>query len=206
MNDLLQLNTLSTNNNHNNTNNNNNNNKNLINPPLIQTNNTVIRKVDRLNKRPLTTSTIDLNTCTKRIKGSLGGNVQQQHHQMSSPQPLLHHQYHQSSHQQSAPQLLQQLMAPTPQVSRSRAKANCAGGGAGTNSKQIDTAKWDMENTSQNQICGLNVQQQQQLLQNQQQQQAASNSVLKNLLVSGCDISAGYICIVPMRSKKALKT
>lgn len=33
----------------------------------------------------------------------------------------------------------------------------------------------------------------------------SSNSVLKNLLVSGCDISAGYICAVPMRVKKMAK-
>jgi len=37
----------------------------------------------------------------------------------------------------------------------------------------------------------------------QKQQQQQSNSVLKNLLVSGRDVSAGY-CIVPMRPKKQL--
>lgn len=199
MNDLLQLNTLSTNNN----------NKNLINPTHIQTNNLVIKKTDRLNKRPLNATTIDSNACTKRIKGSLVGDVQQQQPLNSSPQPLQHHQYHQLS-QKTAPQLLQQLMAPTPHKQRARAKANGGVGNAfgGSICNKNDAAKWDMENTSHQQICGLNGQQQLQLLeqQQQQQQQAASNSVLKNLLVSGCDISAGYICIVPMRSKKALKT
>lgn len=199
MNDLLQLNALSTNNNHNN-----NSNKNLINPKHIQTNNSIIKKTDRLNKRPLNATNIDSIACTKRIKGELVGDVQQQ----SSPQPLQHHQYHQPS-QQTAPQLLQQLMAPTPHKQRARAKANGGVGSAcgGSICNKNDAAKWDMENTSHKQICGLNGQQQLQLLeQQQQQQQAASNSVLKNLLVSGCDISAGYICIVPMRSKKALKT
>lgn len=196
MNDLLQLNALSTNNNHNN-----NSNKNLINPKHIQANNLIIKKTDRLNKRPLNASTVDSIACTKRIKGSLVADVQQQ---QPSPQPLQHHQYHQPS-PQTAPQLLQQLMAPTPHKQRARAKANGGVGSAcgGSICNKNDAAKWDMENT-----CGLNGQQQLQLLeqQQQQQQQAASNSVLKNLLVSGCDISAGYICIVPMRSKKALKT
>lgn len=195
MNDLLQLNALSANNNHTN-----NSNKNLINSIHIQGNNSVIKKTDRLNKRPLNTTIIDSIASTKRIKGSLVGDVQQQ----PSPQPLQHHQYHQPS-QQTAPQLLQQLMAPTPHKQRARAKANGGVGSAcgGSNCNKNDTAKWDMENTSHNQLCGLNGQQQLQLL---GQQQAASNSVLKNLLVSGCDLSAGYICIVPMRSKKALKT
>lgn len=33
-------------------------------------------------------------------------------------------------------------------------------------------------------------------------QQQPSDSVLMNLLVSGCDIRAGYICIVPQKTKK----
>lgn len=39
--------------------------------------------------------------------------------------------------------------------------------------------------------------------QQQQKQQKQSNSVLKNLLISGCDVSAGY-CILPMRPKTKL--
>lgn len=41
--------------------------------------------------------------------------------------------------------------------------------------------------------------------QQQQQQQQASNSVLMNLLVSGCDVSAGYMCLAPMRPRKTAK-
>lgn len=33
----------------------------------------------------------------------------------------------------------------------------------------------------------------------------SSDSVLKNLLVSGCDISAGYVCQVPVRLRKLAK-
>lgn len=39
-----------------------------------------------------------------------------------------------------------------------------------------------------------------------QQQQQQSNSVLMNLLVSGCDVSAGYVCLTKqnLRSSKGL--
>lgn len=39
----------------------------------------------------------------------------------------------------------------------------------------------------------------------QQPAPASSNSVLMNLLVSGCDVSAGYTCLAPMRPRKAAK-
>lgn len=37
---------------------------------------------------------------------------------------------------------------------------------------------------------------------NSRTDQPPSDSVLMNLLVSGCDVSAGYICIVPQKAKK----
>lgn len=138
-------------------------------PPFIKTisnispqqsNNTarVLKSPPRTyNKRPLHQSSLELNA-TKRVKPTF-------------------------DQQQSAPQLLQQLMAPT-QQQRVRLKED-------TPIKMEPTTKWTIDKNSQMQLI--------------EQQQQTSNSVLKNLLVSGCDVSAGYICIVPMRSKKPFK-
>lgn len=66
-----------------------------------------------------------------------------------------------------APQLLQQLMAPSQQSQKSRMK---------------DGQRWNGNNgtnSSTNKTIPL---------------QQSSNSVLMNLLVSGCDVSAGYTC------------
>lgn len=128
--------------------------------PIQNNTNRVLKPPPRTyNKRPLHQSPLELNG-TKRVKPTF-------------------------DQQQSAPQLLQQLMAPTSQQ-RVRLKEDAP-------IKMESTTKWTMDKNSQMQLI------------EQQQQQQTSNSVLKNLLVSGCDISAGYICIVPMRSKKAFK-
>lgn len=104
------------------------------------------------NKRPSSVSSIEVSTNTsKRIK----------------------------SETQSSPQLLQQLMAPSPTPHRSRSKINKLDG------------RWNLENSQQT-MADL-------------PQQSSSNSVLMNLLVSGCDVSAGYVCFVPMRPKKSAK-
>lgn len=39
----------------------------------------------------------------------------------------------------------------------------------------------------------------------QQQQQQQSNSVLMNLLVSGCDVSAGYVCLTKQNNPRSSK-
>lgn len=36
--------------------------------------------------------------------------------------------------------------------------------------------------------------------------QQQSNSVLMNLLVSGCDVSAGYVCLVKPKPSKSITT
>lgn len=130
-----------------------------INPLQTNTNRVLKSPPRTYNKRPLHQSSLELNG-TKRVKPTF-------------------------DQQQSAPQLLQQLMAPTnAQQQRVRLKDD-------TPIKMEPTAKWTIDKNSQMQLI--------------EQQQQTSNSVLKNLLVSGCDVSAGYICIVPMRSKKPFK-
>lgn len=87
----------------------------------------------------------------------------------------------------TSPHLLQQLMAPTPQQ-RARTKA----------SKMMEgNGRWTIDTNGASGICGSGG--------NAAFHQQSSNSVLHNLLVSGCDISAGYVCFVPMRPKKAAK-
>lgn len=79
--------------------------------------------------------------------------------------------------------LLQQLMAPTPQrVGRN----NCL------KSKRITDNLNGNTQWNQNGGCDRTADQ-------------TNESVLKNLLVSGCDIGAGYICNVPVRLKKLAK-
>lgn len=86
--------------------------------------------------------------------------------------------------QQKSPHLLQHLMAPTPLRTR---KYN---GPANKNTTENgnDDTQW---NRCNNEMDETKIQ--------------TSDSVLKNLLVSGCDISAGYVCHIPIRSKKLAK-
>uniref|UniRef100_A0A453YQD6 Uncharacterized protein n=1 Tax=Anopheles gambiae TaxID=7165 RepID=A0A453YQD6_ANOGA len=80
----------------------------------------------------------------------------------------------------SAPQLLQQLMAPSPVPQKLKSKSRSAqDGGAG--------GRWPNGHAGGN--AGL-------------LQEQSGNSVLMNLLVSGCDVSAGYSCF-PRPSKAA---
>lgn len=74
-----------------------------------------------------------------------------------------------------SPQLLQQLIGKDPAQQQTQA------------AKRAGSERWQLSAESKQ----------------QKQQQQQSNSVLKNLLVSGRDVSAGY-CIVPMRPKKQL--
>lgn len=80
--------------------------------------------------------------------------------------------------------LLQQLMAPTPQRNLNK--------NADSKSKIITDNINEGSSWMHNGRCDR--------LMNQ-----SSDSVLKNLLVSGCDIGAGYICNVPVRLKKLAK-
>lgn len=100
---------------------------------------------------------------------------------------------------QTSPQLLQQLMAPTPQKQKSRlllekssnSKWNPDGGGGNNNNNENGSQQQNGNNNNNSSMSSSS--------------SSSSNSVLKNLLISGCDVSAGYICIVPMRHKKAAK-
>lgn len=87
---------------------------------------------------------------------------------------------------QTSTQLLQQLMAPT-QKQKTRVEWNQRNGGGGLQQHQQSSSNESLANSSSN-----------------SSPTPSSNSVLKNLLVSGCDVSAGY-CIVPMRPKKLAK-
>lgn len=109
------------------------------------------RNINLNNKRPSNISSID-QTNNKRVKPST----------QSTCEP------------QSSPQLLQQLMAPSPTPHRARSR---------NLEKDI---RWNIENGGGG---GGGTPQ-------------PSNSVLMNLLVSGCDVSAGYICLLPMRTTK----
>lgn len=123
----------------------------------------------------------------KRIKGSHGllanaktitikTNPRQQ--QKQPQQPTLLPQSQPQELDTAAPQLLQQLMAPMP----NRARAVDATGENNSSVKWSDGA--NAGRSSSNADAKMPLQ--------------PSNSVLKNLLVSGCDVSAGYICTVPM--------
>lgn len=80
----------------------------------------------------------------------------------------------------AAPQLLQQLMAPMPYRARGGdgSRDTMAGGKWSNGGVAIDGSP-----------LGGNA---------KTASLPTSHSVLKNLLVSGCDVSAGYICTVPM--------
>lgn len=86
---------------------------------------------------------------------------------------------------QTSTQLLQQLMAPT-HKQKTKVEWNQRSGGMQQHQQQLPS-----NNSSANSSASSSP-------------APSSNSVLKNLLVSGCDVSAGY-CIVPMRPKKLAK-
>lgn len=166
---------------------------------LLQTG--TVNKADNMNvsytnhKRP---SSLDTNT-SKRLKSALGPVTVIN----SGPQTQQQRQKHQNVQQpepqqqlQTAPQLLQQLMAPTPQ--RQRKGKDCDGRHGKNKDGSMNNNNWNMDSSLQ--------QQQQQLNDGLQTSgMSPSNSVLKNLLVSGCDLSAGYICNIPIRPKKTAK-
>lgn len=107
----------------------------------------------------------------------------------------------------ASPQLLQQLMAPTKSQTKGRAhhqrKAEANSGDQGSNSTSSNRGGHSSEGAS-NKKNGFVTEHQQQMLK-QQANSAPSNSVLMNLLVSGCDVSAGYMCLSPMRPRKTAK-
>lgn len=88
-----------------------------------------------------------------------------------------------SVQQQKSPHLLQHLMAPSPNRIR---KYLGPAANKTTNDKSNNNTQWN---------CNAGY-----------DETKSSDSVLKNLLVSGCDIGAGYVCHVPVRLRKLAKT
>lgn len=90
----------------------------------------------------------------------------------------------------ATPQLLQQLITTTGVKTHPRQYQK----------NQVQSLRNEPIQYSQMQLK----QQQQQKQQSQRQQEPVSNSVLMNLLVSGCDVSAGYYtCLPPSKVAKA---
>lgn len=166
------------------------------------------------HKRP---STVDTNA-HKRLKCSTDTTVRMIHAShpatttsTSSSSINFYPQSYQLQKQQTAPHLLQHLMAPTP---RSRKFNEMGGRGNGINCNTNGNGTDAMHQQQQQRWNGTDDDGQQNALYQQLQNGnelnrsikcQSSNSVLKNLLVSGCDISAGYICAVPIRAKKTAK-
>jgi hypothetical protein len=127
------------------------------------------------NKRPSNNFSIDLNnSSSKRLKTTLSV--------ATSPPAIVVPTL--VCDTKTSPQLLQQLMAPLTQAQRAKLK----GRGVQTDSN------WNLGGGSGGSSANNN--------QSQCNPHQPSNSVLMNLLVSGCDVSAGYTCL-PRPSKTA---
>lgn len=103
----------------------------------------------------------------------------------------------------ASPQLLQQLMAPNKSQSLKVKVASSASNRKDLASTVLKAAK--IGSCKSNDDTNQGFVAQTESTSNQQQAPAPSNSVLMNLLVSGCDVSAGYMCLAPMRPRKAAK-
>lgn len=163
------------------------------------------------HKRP---STVDTNA-HKRLKCSTDTTVRMIHATHPAPTTTstppsinFYPQSYQLQKQQTAPHLLQHLMAPTPRA-RKFNEMGSRGNGTGTNINGTDAMQQQQQrwngSDDDGQQSGMYQQMQNGDELNKSAECQSSNSVLKNLLVSGCDISAGYICAVPIRAKKAAK-
>lgn len=158
------------------------------------------------HKRP---STVDTNA-HKRLKCSTDTTVRMIHAPHPTPTTStsssinFYPQSYQLQKQQKAPHLLQHLMAPMP---RSRKFNEMGGRGNGTDAmhhQQQQQQRWNgTDDDGQQNALYQQLQNGNEL--NKSIKCQSSNSVLKNLLVSGCDISAGYICALPIRAKKTAK-
>lgn len=105
----------------------------------------------------------------------------------------------------ASPQLLQQLMAPTKSQAVKQQQQQLKG---------VNRMAMDVDSNAEATTMMMKVNAKMGAtrssssgneIQRAKKQQAPSNSVLMNLLVSGCDVSAGYMCLAPMRPRKAAK-
>lgn len=104
-----------------------------------------------------------------------------------------------AKHEQNT--LLQHLMAPTPRTRKCNEMGSHRGNGTTANAMQ---QRWNgSDGDGQQNAMYQHLQQGNEMDKSNGCQ--SSNSVLKNLLVSGCDLSAGYICAAPIRAKKTAK-
>lgn len=136
------------------------------------------------HKRP---STLD-TSINKRLKGnSTVSSFNQSSSSSGSKSNITQHTFTlPSQEQQKSPHLLQHLMAPSPDRIRKHNGPACKDT---SNAKSCSNLQWSCNNVS-----GFD-----------DAKNQSTGSVLKNLLVSGCDLSAGYVCHVPVRMRKLAK-
>lgn len=153
----------------------------------------------------------------KRLKCSTDTTVRMTHatHPVTPTTPTpssinFYPQSYQLQKQPTAPHLLQHLMAPTPRARKFNDTVG-RGNGSAANMNGNDAMHQQQQQQRWNNGGGADDDGQSTALYQQLQNggdanksvgSQPSNSVLKNLLVSGCDISAGYICAAPQRAKK----
>lgn len=129
-----------------------------------------------INKRLKSNSTVSSFNRDNLSSRSMG-NIQQQSFSLQTQSDTVQQQ------QQKSPHLLQHLMAPSPdRVRKYTGPANKS-----STEKSNNDSQWN---------CNIGY---------DEPKSQSSDSVLKNLLVSGCDISAGYVCHVPVRLRKLAK-
>lgn len=121
-----------------------------------------------------------------------------------------------STEQPTTPQLLQQLMAPSTAALHGSSNAQQSQmrsvkltvSGIGTANQHLANGMFLRSDASQyapQHHLSQQPHHQQHEHQRSAPDQCESNSVLKNLLVSGRDVSAGYVCVGPVRPKKTAK-
>lgn len=138
-----------------------------------------------INKRLKGNSTVSSFNQSGSSSGSKSNIAQQQQQQQ---QQSYSSQENVQQHQKKSPHLLQHLMAPSPDRVRKYNGPACKD--TSNEKSACSDTQWacngpgGYDETMKNQSSG---------------------SVLKNLLVSGCDLSAGYVCHVPVRMRKLAK-
>lgn len=150
--------------------------------PIIETTNVTQMNHKRpspldssINKRLKSNSTVSSFNRDHSNSRSMG-NIQQQSFSLQNSDTV-------QQQQQKSSHLLQHLMAPSPdRIRKYTGPANKS-----TTDKLNNDSQWN---------CNIGY---------DETKSQSSDSVLKNLLVSGCDISAGYVCHVPVRLQKLAK-
>lgn len=132
-----------------------------------------------INKRLKGNSTVSSFNQSSSSSGSKSNIAQQQSFSISTQERV------QQQQQQKSPHLLQHLMAPSPDRVRKYNGPACKDT---SNEKLCSDSQWACNGPGYDDT-----------------KNQSSGSVLKNLLVSGCDLSAGYVCNLPVRMRKLAK-